>query len=130
MLSFGNSLKINNLYNIKVFFCTKKLNVTGSRGLKREIWRSTPKSNLMDIASLSSDADDYHVEYWTESSSPEDDTFNKTSGYSSKISGFFVPLQNDNFTFYIRSDDKSELYLSPTGEPAGKVQKLFLLLFH
>ena len=85
----------------------------------------------MDIASLSSGAADYHVEYWPESSSPEDDTFNKTSGYSSKITGFFLPPQSDNYTFYIRSDDKSELHLSLTGEPAEKVQyKLFLLLFH
>ena len=82
---------------------------------------STVKSNLLDIASLTSRTADYHVEYWTESSSPEDETFNKTSGYSSKITGFFVPPQADNYTWYIRSDDKSELYLSLTGDPANKV---------
>ena len=82
---------------------------------------STVKSNLPDIASLTSGAADYHVEYWTESSSPEGDTFNKTSGYSSKITGFFAAPQADNYTFYIRSDDKSELYLSLTGDPANKV---------
>ena len=93
----------------------------GSRGLLREIWKSTVKSNLLDIASLTSDAADHHVEFWKESSSPDVDTFQKTSGYSSKITGFFVPLHSDNYTFYIRSDDISELYLS-TGAPADKVR--------
>lgn len=92
----------------------------GGRGWKREIWTSTPKSNLQDIASLTPEAADYHVEFWSESSSPEVDTFQKTSGYSSKITGYFVPPQSDNYTFYIRSDDISELYLS-TGEPSAKV---------
>ena len=85
---------------------------------------TTIKSNLPDIASLATSADDYHVEYWSDSRSPVDDSFNKTSGYSSKITGFFVPPQSDNYTFYIRSDDKSELYLSPVGEPSGKVSRI------
>ena len=92
----------------------------GSRGLLREIWKSTVKSNLPDIASLTSDAPDYHVEFWSESSAPEVDTFERTSPYSSKITGFFIPPQSDNYTFYIRSDDTSELYLS-MGDPANKV---------
>ena len=99
------------------FFCI----LPGSRGLLREIWTSTIKYTLPDIASLDSAAADHHIEYWTESSSPEIDTFNRTSGYSSKITGFFVPPQDDNYRFYIRSDDASELYLSATGDPADKV---------
>lgn len=99
------------------FFCI----LPGSRGLLREIWTSTIKYTLSDIACLDSAAADYHVEYWTESSSPEVDTFNRTSGYSSKITGFFVPPQGDNHRFYIQSDDTSELYLSLTGDPADKV---------
>lgn len=93
----------------------------GSRGLFREIWTSTIKHTLSDIASLDSLAADYHAEDWTESSSPEDDTFNKNSGYSSKITGFFVAPQDDNYKFYIMSDDTSELFLSLTGDPADKV---------
>ena len=61
------------------------------------------------------------MEYLPESSSPEVDTFNRASGYSSKTSGFFEPPRKDNSTFYIRSDDTSELYLSLTGNPADKV---------
>ena len=98
----------------------------GSRGLLREIWTSTIKHTLSEIASLDSEAADYHVEYWTESSSPEVDTFDRTSGYSSRISGFFVPPKQDNYKFYIRSDDTSALYLSLTGNPANKVYDIQL----
>ena len=94
---------------------------TGSRGLLREIWTSTVKNTLSDIASLDSSAADYHVEYLTESSSPEVVSFNRTSGYSSKITGFYVPSQDDVYRFGIQSDDASELYLSLTGDPANKV---------
>ena len=95
--------------------------LSGSRGVLREIWTSTVKHTLSDIASLDSAADDYHMEYWPESSSPEVDTFIKTSGYSSKISFFFVPSWQDYYRFYIQSDDTSELHLSHTGNPADKV---------
>lgn len=115
--------------NIKIHCCIPSVNLgficvlSGSRGLVREIWTSTITYILSDIARLDSAAVDYHVEHWTESSSPEVDTFNKISGYSSKISGFFVPSKPDNYRFYIRSDDTSELYLSLTGDPADKVNR-------
>lgn len=43
-------------------------NYPGSRGLLREIWTATVKSNLADIAALQSSAADFHFEYLTESS--------------------------------------------------------------
>lgn len=96
--------------------------LSGSRGLLREIWTSTITSDLSDIASLDSSDDDYHVEFWTESRSPEVDTFyNAYAGYSSKLSGFIVLPARDYYRFYIRSDDTSELYLSLTKNPADKV---------
>lgn len=113
--------------NIKIHCCVSSVDLgficifSGSRGLLREIWTSTIKSILSDIALLDSEAPDYHVQHWTESSSPEVDTFNKISGYSSKITAFFVPPKTDNFRFYIQSDDSSALYLSRTGDPANKV---------
>ena len=35
--------------------------------------------------------------------------------------GFFVPPKDDDYTFMIRSDDSSELYLSTDDDPANKV---------
>ena len=93
----------------------------GSRGLLRECWTSTLKNTLSDIASLDSSAADYRAEYFPESRTPEGDACSKPSGYSCKISGFFVPLQNDTYRFGIKSEYASELYLSSTEDPADKV---------
>lgn len=95
--------------------------LSGSRGLLREIWTATVKSNLPDIATLESSAADYHFEYLTESSLPEIMSWERTSGYSARVTGYFVPFQDDVYRFGILSDDASELYLSLTGDPAGKV---------
>ena len=97
------------------------LHFAGSRGLLREIWSTTSKSNLPDIGNLDSSAADYHTEYLTDAGSPPVHSFEKTGAYSSRITGFFVPPWDDYYRFYIQADDRSELYLSVTGDPANKV---------
>ena len=41
--------------------------------------------------------------------------------YSTRMKGFFVPSENSDYTFYIRGDDKTALYLSSDENPANKV---------
>jgi len=42
--------------------------------------------------------------------------------YGARLRGFLIPPQSGNYTFWIASDDSSELWLSPTDDPAGKVR--------
>jgi len=51
-------------------------------------------------------------------------SFNSRSGYAEtyglRMWGWFVPPTNGNYTFYIRSDDHSRLYISSNEDPANK----------
>ncbi|KAK3740701.1 hypothetical protein QZH41_019065 [Actinostola sp. cb2023] len=98
----------------------KILYFTGNRGLLWETWSQSPKSNLADIESLSTSADNYLKEFLTNGSSLA--SFNNTGGYSSRVSGFFVAPWDDVYTFHIMSDDASVLYLNTSGNPDGKVK--------
>ncbi len=41
--------------------------------------------------------------------------------YGSRVSGVFIPPVSGDWVFYLRSDNRSELYLNPNGlDPAGK----------
>lgn len=80
---------------------------------------------MEDIESLSASSADYHSEVLTQSASPDVTSFNKTGGYSSKVTGFFVAPWEDYFTFYIKSDDKSKLFLSTSGKPEDKVSNFY-----
>jgi glucose/arabinose dehydrogenase len=42
--------------------------------------------------------------------------------YVSRIRGYICPPQTGNYTFYIASDNNSELWLSNSSDPAGKVK--------
>ncbi len=42
-------------------------------------------------------------------------------GYGARLSGYFVPQQTTNYTFYLRSDDASRLQLSTDSSPANLV---------
>ena len=44
--------------------------------------------------------------------------------YVTRMRGFFVPPIDDDYTFMIRSDDFSELYLSTDDDPANKVRNI------
>ena len=43
-------------------------------------------------------------------------------GYGATMTGYFVPLVSSNYTFYLRSDDASELWLSTDDTAANKVK--------
>lgn len=44
------------------------------------------------------------------------------SNYGVRIRGYIVPAVSDTYTFYLASDDNSELYLSSSDDPADAVQ--------
>ena len=88
----------------------------GSRGLLLETWNT--KSNIQDIGNLLSSAEDYHAEVLAQGRF----VLNATSQTSSRISGFFIPPKDDNYTFHIRSDGHSELYMNFTTNSNSKVQ--------
>ena len=55
--------------------------------------------------------------YRTNSTAPS----NFGNNYGLRLWGFFLPPTNRNYTFYLRSDDESELYLSSDANPANKL---------
>jgi len=42
--------------------------------------------------------------------------------YGARITGYFIPPSTEEFTFYVRSDDASELWLSTDANPANLVK--------
>jgi hypothetical protein len=47
---------------------------------------------------------------------------NLGSDYGLRAYGWLTPTQGGNYTFFLRSDDASQLLMSPDADPAGKVQ--------
>ncbi|MFD3003579.1 PA14 domain-containing protein [Pontibacter toksunensis] len=86
---------------------------TASGTILREHWSSVSGSSVSDIP-LSS----------APSSSSQLSLFESPSGlgsnYGARVSGYICPPQTGNYTFYIASDDNSELWLSTTDSPANK----------
>lgn len=54
--------------------------------------------------------------YRTNSTAPR----NVGDNYGLRLWGFFIPPTNGSYTFYVRSDDESEVYLSPDVNPENK----------
>jgi len=55
-----------------------------------------------------------------------DAPLNTDDGYAARIRGYIVPAQTGLYTFYVASDDQSELWLSPNILPANAVKISFL----
>jgi hypothetical protein len=49
--------------------------------------------------------------------------------YGARVRGFLIPPQNGNYTFWISSDDASEIWVSPSGEPKAKMKAAYILGF-
>ncbi len=50
---------------------------------------------------------------------------NSHEGYGGRMTGYFVPQSTANYTFYIRSDDASKLFLGTNSSEASKVEMAF-----
>lgn len=83
----------------------------GGRGLLREVW-STGNNAISTINTLPRAADTI-VDERTYLHSDYASNFGTITNIVQRLSGFFVPPVTSLYTFQIRSDDLSTLYLSP-----------------
>nr|XP_055075552.1 fibrocystin-L-like [Misgurnus anguillicaudatus] len=121
----GEACQIQTLSDEKIVCVTpsyEKTNMTvfpGSRGLKMEMWNKSNPSNLEDVLNYNASMSGYSVQ-WVDSLSyvwPLE-----MNNFVARFSGFFVPMETDNFYFLIRGQDRCMLYFSKTGLPQDKVR--------
>ncbi|XP_067833370.1 fibrocystin-L-like [Heptranchias perlo] len=99
----------------------KEINLTrtvfpGGRGLKVETWQS---GTLNDLPNYNESTSGYSVS-WTDEALYKSPTPWIPS--VTRLSGFFVAPETDNYRFYIRGRDRFALYFSLTGLPQDKVK--------
>lgn len=90
----------------------------GGRGLKMEIWNNSISQRLEEALSYNSSRPGYSVQ-WVDSLSyvwPLELDY-----FVARFSGFFVPMETDNYYFRVKADDRIQLYFSKTGRPEDKV---------
>lgn len=81
----------------------------------REVWRNVPGTDVSAIP-LSQPPTET-TELWA-FEAPS----NNGTNYGARIRGYLCPPLTGNYTFWIASDDKSELYLSSDENPANKTK--------
>ncbi|XP_065139309.1 fibrocystin-L-like [Paramisgurnus dabryanus] len=91
----------------------------GSRGLKMEMWNDSFPSNLEDVLDYNASMSGYSVQ-WVDSLSYlwPFEMYNAVA----RLSGFFVPMETDNYYFLIKGKSICQLYFSKTGLPQDKVR--------
>ncbi|TSK31508.1 Fibrocystin-L [Bagarius yarrelli] len=92
----------------------------GGRGLRMEIWRNSKPQHLEEVLSYTSSRPGYSVQ-WVDTLSytwPHEWDY-----FVARFSGFFVPMETDNYYFLVRADDRVQMYFSKTGRPEDKVSK-------
>ncbi|XP_076865903.1 fibrocystin-L-like isoform X2 [Brachyhypopomus gauderio] len=95
----------------------------GGRGFKMEMWNNTNVKNLEDVLKYNSSVPGYSVQ-WVDSLSYLWPT--EIDYFVARFSGFFVPMETDNYYFLIKGDDRVQLYFSKTGRPDDKVKIAYL----
>ena len=90
-----------------------------------EIWNGLSTSDNSIVNTLmadprfpnSPDSVTYTTNYSSRTVYPTD----SHEGYGGRMAGLLIPKTTGDYYFFLRSDDSSRLYLSPTADPAGKV---------
>jgi regulation of enolase protein 1 (concanavalin A-like superfamily) len=84
--------------------------------VKREVWNglASPLSNLKGSAKYPNNPDSSSYVNTLEVANTG------VENYSQRLTGFIVPAQSGNYTFYIASSGQSELYLSSNDQASGK----------
>lgn len=83
-----------------------------------EMWNDSRPNNLEEALDYDENRPGYSV-HWVDSLSytwPVELEY-----FVARLSGFLVPAQTDNYTFYIRGDENYALYFSHTDLPQDKV---------
>ncbi|HEY0742329.1 MAG TPA: PA14 domain-containing protein [Chryseosolibacter sp.] len=86
---------------------------TGS--IEREVWNNVPG---LEVSAIPTNTAPSSTSTLTVFEAP----LNTGSNYGARVRGFICPPATGNYTFWIASDDKSELWLSTTDNPAQKVK--------
>ncbi len=81
----------------------------------REFWDGIPGVNVSDVPVSTTPKS---INYLTLFEAP----LNIGDNYATRIRGYLCPPVSGNYTFWIASDDKSELWLGTAADPAGKVR--------
>ncbi|NXC04197.1 PKHD1 protein, partial [Orthonyx spaldingii] len=86
----------------------------GNRGLLFEVWD--------DASDLTEAGPGYRWQFVPNASSPGRFLSGAKKSFSSRLRGFFVAPQTNNYTFWIQADGQASLYLSLSQDPEQKVR--------
>ncbi|NXJ21443.1 PKHD1 protein, partial [Dicrurus megarhynchus] len=86
----------------------------GNRGLLFEVWD--------DASDLTEAGPGYRWQFVPNASSPVRFLSGAKKSFSSRLRGFFVAPQTNNYTFWIQADGQASLYLSLSQDPEQKVR--------
>ncbi|NWQ68655.1 PKHD1 protein, partial [Neopipo cinnamomea] len=86
----------------------------GNRGLLFEVWD--------DASDLTEAGPGYRWQFVPNASSPVRFLSGAKKSFSSRLHGFFVAPQTNNYTFWIQADSQASLYLSLSQDPEHKVR--------
>ncbi|NWT92254.1 PKHD1 protein, partial [Urocynchramus pylzowi] len=86
----------------------------GNRGLLFEVWD--------DASDLTEAGPGYRWQFVPNASSPVRFLSGAKKSFSSRLCGFFVAPQTNNYTFWIQADGQASLYLSLSQDPNQKVR--------
>ncbi|NXL83094.1 PKHD1 protein, partial [Alectura lathami] len=86
----------------------------GNRGLLFEVWD--------DASDLTEAGPGYRWQFVPNASSPVRFLSAAKQSFSSRLRGFFVAPQTNNYTFWIQADGQASLFLSLSQEPGQKVR--------
>ncbi|KAM6272624.1 fibrocystin isoform 3-T4 [Spheniscus humboldti] len=86
----------------------------GNRGLLFEVWD--------DTSDLTEAGPGYRWQFVPNASSPVRFLSGVKKSFSSRLRGFFVAPQTNNYTFWIQADGQASLYLSLSQDPEHKVR--------
>ncbi|XP_059687939.1 fibrocystin [Gavia stellata] len=86
----------------------------GNRGLLFEVWD--------DASDLTETGPGYRWQFVPNASSPVRFLSGAKKSFSSRLRGFFVAPQTNNYTFWIQADGQASLYLSLSQDPEHKVR--------
>uniref|UniRef100_A0A663ML20 PKHD1 ciliary IPT domain containing fibrocystin/polyductin n=1 Tax=Athene cunicularia TaxID=194338 RepID=A0A663ML20_ATHCN len=86
----------------------------GNRGLLFEVWD--------DASDLTETGPGYRWQFVPNASSPVRFLSRTKKSFSSRLRGFFVAPQTNNYTFWIQADGQATLYLSLSQDPERKVR--------
>nr|XP_055075131.1 fibrocystin-L-like [Misgurnus anguillicaudatus] len=121
----GKECQIQNVSDEKIVCLTpghERTNMTvfpGSRGLRMEMWNNSDPIDLEDVLDYNASMPGYSVQ-WVDSLSyvfPAE-----MNNFVARLSGFFVPMETDNYYFLIKGDYRCMLYFSLTGLSQDKVR--------